>query len=159
MKMKILKEYDDRILYITEKCVASGSMNDGPEITSFEDSSLYAWLNGEFAQNFLSEEEQDRLLEVTLLSAEEAALFFPEEAMRGCRPDETAVSEGVRIGGNGNVWWWLRDTGFADDFFQIVDFAGHICSQGTYQTLTTNGIRPAIWLKKVYSASFSSSFS
>lgn len=148
MNIITLRETDDSILCISEECVSSGAMNDGPEITSFKNSRLYAWLNGEFVQTFLSSEEQDRLLEVTLLSAEEATLYFPEESVRGCRPGGTAVSEGVRIGGNGNVWWWLKDTGFAGDFYQIVDFAGHICTQGTYQTLQTNGIRPVIRFRK-----------
>jgi len=147
--MQILKEYDDSILYLCDECVASKAMNNGPEPVDFKDSSLYVWLNGEFVREYLSRQEQDRLLEVTLLDASEAALFLPEETLRGCRPDQNAVKEGVRIGGNGNCWWWLRSRGFADDFYQIVDFAGHICSQGTYVTLPTNGVRPAIRLRKL----------
>jgi len=34
-------------------------------------------------------------------------------------------------------------------FSEIVDLAGHICSQGAYVTLATNGVRPAIRLKKL----------
>jgi len=78
MNKRILKEYDDSILYLCEECVASRAMQDVPGAVSYKDSSLYAWLNGEFAKNFLTQEEQSHLLEVTLLSAEEAALFLPE---------------------------------------------------------------------------------
>jgi len=148
MNMRILKEYDSSILYLCDNCIASRALNETPETVDFKNSSLYRWLNTEFPEKHLSAGERERLLEVTLLTASEAAEFLPEEAQRECLPDETAICEGVRIGGNGCCWWWLKDTGFAGDFYQIVDFSGHICSQGTYQTLQTNGVRPVIRLRK-----------
>lgn len=147
-KMRMIKEDEKYVFFLCEECIASKAMNEGPQITTFRDSSLYAWLNGRFAEEYLSEEERSRLEEVTLLSSEEAAEAFDREEALGCRPEKKAVEEGVRIGGNGNCWWWLRDTGFAGDFYRIVDFAGHICTQGTYQTLQTNGVRPVVILKK-----------
>lgn len=148
MNLIRLKEDKDSIFLLCEDCIASKAMHSRPGIVDFEETDLYSWLNGEFAEKYLSAEERSRLLEVTLLSATEAAFFFPEEEKRGCRPGPDAVAENIRIGGNGNVWWWLRDKGSAGDFYQIVDFAGHVCSQGTYETLKTNGVRPVIRLRK-----------
>ena len=148
--MKLIRLHEDAgsVLLLCEEAVASKAMNELPQATDFRESSLYTWLNGEFAEQNLTDEERSRLIEVTLLSAEEAGRFFPSEDERGCRPDANAVREGVRVGGNGNCWWWLRSKGFAEDFFEIVDFAGHVCTQGTYVTLNSNGVRPAIWLRK-----------
>ena len=146
--MKFTKLYEDseHVLLLCDECVAARPMHDRPKPVAFRQSSLYAWLNGEFAEKHLTAEERSRLIEVTLLSAEEAEAYLPE---KGCRPGETAGDgSAYRIGGNGNCWWWLRSKGFAEDFFQIVDFAGHICTQGTYVTLDTDGVRPALRLRK-----------
>ena len=149
MNFTKISEDAESVLLLCDGCIAAKPMHERPEPVDFHDSTLYAWLNGEFAEKYLTEEERSRLIEVTLLSSEEAEAYLPD---KGCKPDASisdAAAVGasrIRTGANGNCWWWLRDKGFAEDFFRIVDFAGHICSQGTYVTLDTNGVRPLIRL-------------
>ena len=164
MNFTKISEDAESVLLLCDGCITAKPMHERPEPVDFHDSTLYAWLNGEFAEKHLTEEERSRLIEVTLLSSEEAEAYLPD---KGCKPDASisdaaacslsyADAAGVsvtdlsasriRTGANGNCWWWLRDKGFAEDFFRIVDFAGHICSQGTYVTLDTNGVRPLIRL-------------
>ena len=146
MNFTKISEDAESVLLLCDGCITAKPMHERPEPVDFHDSTLYAWLNGEFAEKYLTEEERSRLIEVTLLSSEEAEAYLPD---KGCKADASisdAAASRIRTGANGNCWWWLRDKGFAEDFFRIVDFAGHICSQGTYVTLDTNGVRPLIRL-------------
>lgn len=99
------------------------------------------------------EEAQDR---VFLLSSEEAAEYFPDDAARKCLPTAYALAAGAGcytgsssancIDGAGCGWWWLRTSGTENNFY-----ASYVYSEGkiyNYGKVKQDGytVRPAIWL-------------
>ena len=142
---------------------------------TWENCTLRAWLNNEFLKTAFTEEEQQRLLLVTieaeygpfyterhdtqdkvfLLDAEEAEQYFMNNDERICIPAEKAAGEGAYVGkdpGSG-CWWWLRTPSISmPNFVCVVDTDGSFDDNGfPVQTFEKNdngniAVRPVIVL-------------
>ena len=142
---------------------------------TWENCTLRTWLNSEFLKAAFTEEEQRRLVSVTieaeygpsfaerndtrdkvfLLDAEEAEQHFMNNDERICIPTERAIGEGAYIGkksGSG-CWWWLRTPSISmPNFVYVVDVDGSFDDNGfPVQAFGENDngnivVRPAIVL-------------
>ena len=137
---------------------------------TWEDCALRAWLNGEFLNGAMSEEERGMIARaavrngrsegyagykvpggrdtedaVFLLSYREVSACFPEEAARACAPTRHAESRGARVDRRTERGvWWLRSPGGAENGASIVRMNGDTGSE----LVNKKGVlvRPAIRL-------------
>ena len=134
-------------------------------------SDLRAWLNDQFYWTAFTEEEQAYICtavnntrdvgsrrgggttydQVFLLSIDEALWYFPSDAARSAQPTQYAVSQGAYTSKAGNVWWWLRSPGDAQNRAAGVYGAGNIDYEGAVVDLSTfrtvvDTVRPVIWV-------------
>lgn len=120
---------------------------------TWENCTLRSWLNHEFLNTAFTEEEQQRLLVVTidaeygpfyaerndtqdkvfLPEAEEIEEYFPTNDERICIPTEKAAEEGAYAGKNpgSGCWWWLRTPSISmPNFVCVVDVDGSFDDNG-----------------------------
>lgn len=157
IKWRILDVKDDRALIISKDIFRERLFDIKPEddsdyVPMWENCNIRKWLNGEFFDNFLTEEEKKRVLvtnnpnsnikrydnsiveahftndKVFLLSEDEAISYFTG--------DEERICEGCS--------WMLRTT----DSYSVmgVGYTGEV-GKGTSSPDGYNGIRPAMWIK------------
>lgn len=120
---------------------------------TWENCTLRAWLNNEFLNTAFTEEEQQRLLLVTieadygpfyternetrdkifLPTAEEAEKYLPTNDERICIPTERAIREGAYAGKkpSSGCWWWLRTPSISmPNYVCVVDTDGSFDDDG-----------------------------
>ena len=120
---------------------------------TWKECDLRAYLNGEFFEDTFTEEERARIRlgnvntpycngnpgggitkdSVFLLSADEAAAYFPDDASRAA-----CLRSGEPC------WWWLRSPGTYKDYVSDVFIPGNIL--GNHAVIGKGGVRPAMWL-------------
>jgi hypothetical protein len=175
---RVLEVEEDRALLITEDIVARRDYNDQYVIekksdedgnyemkvavdTTWEESSLREYLNGEFlSQRFDQRTEQPLILptevvntkneesgtrggnntvdKIFLLSIDEAKKYLPT------KKDQQAYYAGIDSGNSGAIDWWLRSPGAGKNGAAVVRNA-EIYESG-YGALGINGVRPALYL-------------
>lgn len=147
--------------------------NGGWPIT-WESCTLRAWLNHEFLNQTFTDEEQQRLVTVTVkaeydqltetydtrdkvfvLNAEDAEKYFITNDERICIPTEKAIKEGTYHGPSrsSGCWWWLRTPSISmPNFVYVVVTDGSFDEDGfPVTTFKENdkyniAVRPAIVL-------------
>jgi len=141
---------------IPEKQPYNEAEDDAQTKTSWEACTLRAWLNGAFYDSF-GEADRARIAEtavrgsgngeygvragrdtrdhVFLLSLEEAALYFPDDAARAA------------VGPDGRPsWWWLRSPGSDAGQAAVVTGEGALGAAGNGVNYYDRGVRPAMWV-------------
>ncbi len=126
---------------------------DGGWGVTWENCTLRKWLNSEFLNAAFTDEEKQRLVNVTVeaeygpfrietndtidkvfvLDAEEVKKYFVNENERICIPTGKAIGEGAYIGGNHGpgCWWWLRTPSISmPSFVYVVDTDGSFDDNG-----------------------------
>lgn len=175
----IARDRDNHALLLSRYCLDALSYNeDGGDVT-WEDSSIRAWLNGEFLESAFGgdpngfictaecrtkdgrsgtdggENTTDRIF---LLAVDEVTQYFPKESSRRAPVTEYAKEQGAEYDKNGNGWWWLRTPGKTQDMAAGVHTAGGVNYDGRDVDRTDLCIRPALWLDlDVVTAYFSDS--
>lgn len=175
----IARDRDNHALLLSRYCLDALPYNeDGGDVT-WEDSSIRAWLNGEFLESAFDgdpngfictaecktkdgrsgtdggENTTDRIF---LLAVDEVTLYFPKESSRRAPVTEYAKEQGAEYDKNGNGWWWLRTPGKTQDMAAGVHTAGGVNYDGRDVDRTDLCIRPALWLDlDVVTAYFSDS--
>ena len=175
----IARDRDNHALLLSRYCLDALPYNeDGGDVT-WEDSSIRAWLNGEFLESAFggdpngfictaecktkdgrsgtdgSENTTDRIF---LLAVDEVTQYFPKESSRRAPVTEYAKEQGAEYDKNGNGWWWLRTPGKTQDMAAGVHTAGGVNYDGRDVDRTDLCIRPALWLDlDVVTAYFSDS--
>jgi len=133
---RVLDVEGDKALLITEDVIEQRPFDVRGE-NVWEKCSLRAWLNGEFLQEFTTEERgkingtQDKIF---LLSVGEANSYF--------------ATDGDRLAkfGNKTCWWWLRSPGYFSSYAPFVTTAGIVIVPGSDVNAGSGGVRPAFWL-------------
>lgn len=146
-KWKVLDKKDGKILLISEKCLDAMPYNTEREDVTWENSTIRAWLNGEFAEKAFSAEEFSAIAstkldnpkntrfggakggnattdKVFLLSYDEANEYFPAEAeektgMTGYARSKEIWYYTFRVEEGPCWWWWLRSPGLGQDMASI----------------------------------------
>lgn len=175
----IARDRDNHALLLSRYCLDALPYNeDGGDVT-WEDSSIRAWLNGEFLESAFGgdpngfictaecktkdgrsgtdggENTTDRIF---LLAVDEVTRYFPKESSRRAPVTEYAKEQGAEYDKNGNGWWWLRTPGKTQDMAAGVHTAGGVNYDGRDVDRTDLCIRPALWLDlDVVTAYFSDS--
>lgn len=175
----IVRDRDNHALLLSRYCLDALPYNeDGGDVT-WEDSSIRAWLNGEFLESAFGgdpngfictaecktkdgrsgtdggENTTDRIF---LLAVDEVTQYFPKESSRCAPVTEYAKEQGAEYDKNGNGWWWLRTPGKTQDMAAGVHTAGGVNYDGRDVDRTDLCIRPALWLDlDVVTAYFSDS--
>lgn len=175
----IARDRDNHALLLSRYCLDALPYNeDGGDVT-WEDSSIRAWLNGEFLESAFGgdpngfictaecrtkdgrsgtdggENTTDRIF---LLAVDEVTRYLPKESSRRAPVTEYAKEQGAEYDKNGNGWWWLRTPGKTQDMAAGVHTAGGVNYDGRDVDRTDLCIRPALWLDlDVVTAYFSDS--
>ncbi len=145
----------DRTLMITKEVIEKQAFHARHEVTTWEQCTLRAYLNGAFYSGF-SEKEKQRILEtvvsnsnnpeygtnggnpttdkVFLLSMEEANRYFSTNSKR------VAAYQGAAR------WWWLRSPGISNHA-AFVYSDGFVNAHGYRVDYAYTGVRPAMYLK------------
>lgn len=146
----VLEKQDDKLLLISRKCLDTKPINETRSAVEWNQSTLFAWLNGEFAQNAFSETELASLIEadgakVTVPSAEEAKKYYEYDSWRTAEATEQAIKNGARVQ-NGKTWWWLLDKGEIASSNSYVYFNGTIRTDGLSVDYQSVAVRPMMWV-------------
>ncbi len=146
-KWKVLDKKDGKILLISEKCLDAMPYNTEREDVTWENSTIRAWLNGEFAEKAFSAKEFSSIAstkldnpkntrfggakggnattdKVFLLSYDEANEYFPAESeektgMTGYAQNKEIWYYTFRVEEGPCWWWWLRSPGLGQDMASI----------------------------------------
>lgn len=163
----IARDRDNHALLLSRYCLDALPYNeDGGDVT-WEDSSIRAWLNGEFLESAFGgdpngficttecktkgglsgtdggENTTDRIF---LLDVDGVTRYLPKESSRRAPVTEYAKEQGAEYDKNGNGWWWLRTPGKTQDMAAGVHTAGGVNYDGRDVDRTDLCIRPALWL-------------
>jgi len=169
---RILAVQDGYALLISEYALECHPFHSWTPYPVWEKADLRAWLLNAFLPAAFSAEEQALMAgtrtpatgfsepqeegdRIFLLSAEEAAAFFPNNADRRCTPTASALAHGATIyqgsaseflvAGEGAASWWLRTSGTEDSFYaSYVYMDGSVCNYGSAGAGCA--VRPALWL-------------
>ena len=149
----VLSEEDGMIFAVSKYSLDCKEFNSSAEGTTWDNSTLKAWLNGEFYDGVFNDSEKAKIDDssagkVFLLTAEQAKELFAEDADRISEGTEYAYSAGLFRTDNGGVWWWLRTAGSQDGFIAGVDGNGIINADGNVAHRVIHGVRPAIVIKR-----------
>ena len=163
----IARDRDNHALLLSRYCLDALPYNeDGGDVT-WEDSSIRAWLNGEFLESafggdpngFICTDEcktkdgrsgtdggENTTDRIFLLAVDEVTRYLPKESSRRAPVTEYAKEQGAEYDKNGNGWWWLRTPGKTQDMAAGVHTAGGVNYDGRDVDRTDLCIRPALWL-------------
>lgn len=175
----IARDSDNHALLLSRYCLDALPYNEDSGDVTWEDSSIRAWLNGEFLESAFGgdpngfictaecktkdgrsgtdggENTTDRIF---LLAVDEVTQYFPADTSRRAPVTEYAKEQGAEYDKNGNGWWWLRTPGKTQDMAAGVHTAGGVNYDGRDVDRTDLCIRPALWLDlDVVTAYFSDS--
>ncbi|MBQ5777394.1 MAG: hypothetical protein IIV97_01115 [Oscillospiraceae bacterium] len=176
IEWRVLAKDEEKVLLLTDKVIDSIPFNNEmQEWITWEDSSLRAWLGGEFVTAAFSEEEAARILEtsnpndenrdygipatedtldtVFLLSIRETTEYFKTDensaaANEDCiaYPTEYAIAKDIEVRNGGAVMWWLRECTSGVPAAACDDL-GKRFHNGRPMDYTRTGVRPAMWVK------------
>lgn len=134
--------------------------------TSWDDSYLRLWLNGEFFNDSFSADEQEMIVpiynaasrgngkrtidKIFLLSAEEVKKYFvSKESAIAQDPaifaaGQTGDKDSPIIFEIGEHIWWTRTSGTTKELVVCVDCEGELCEMDSNGQI---GVRPAMWIQ------------
>ena len=159
----ILNQMNDKMLLMSEKCLAVETYHFKPCRIAWQNSNLRAWLHEIFLNRAFRESEAHRIIHsepspagkhctddcIFLLSCEEVLRYLPEQderialaspaadkilRMRGYRHDDMTCS------------WWLRHDRVSDSIRQDVINRNGLLGRHRCDDLGTL-VRPALWLR------------
>lgn len=140
---------------------------------TWETCSLRKWLNETFINAAFTKNEQSLLKstnvsgdknpsfdtdpgnattdKIFLLSITETKKYFQSKSGKvyengECEPSKYAVANGVRVVWGDKCIWWLRTSGYHQDFAAQAGTLGFIYSEGYRVDQSNIGVRPALWI-------------
>ena len=152
----------DSLLLISHKCLDYRIFNNGKDSVDWCKSEIRKWLNGEFFETTFSDVEKEMILltkhedSVFLLNKEEFNLLDGDNRsalMTKYARDKYSRALGYKYT-EPYAFWWLREPGFNIERGYDVT---HVCANGRLNggarsdSPHPDGIRPAIWIKKINS--------
>ena len=147
IEWRVLAVEGDRMLLVSVCALDCRPFNSSDKQgNSWEESDLYAWLTTEFNDSAFTEAEQERILEITCLSVDEARAYFADDAARACKPTAYAATNGA-VTSNGGCYWWLRSAGTnGKEYAAFVSGDGRVMAGGQPVSNTDRAVRPAMWV-------------
>lgn len=170
----VLDKEEGRILVISKYGLSSQAFNATNISVTWGHCTLRDFLNRRFLNDAFSEEEQARILTVTvkaeqnpgfntdsgadtqdklfLLSVGEADKYFSSDEARRCVPTPNTAAQGACVSttyeadGQATCWWWLRQPGRRNNLAACIDEDGSIHPSGYENNLDDVAVRPAMWI-------------
>lgn len=163
----VLDIQGDYALVISQKVLDAKAFSaDTSAGVTWADSSIRAWLCGDFMSTAFTEDERNRICTINqddnkdtvfLLSVEDAEKYFESDSDRVAVATAYATSNGVyaslrytedKASFNGACRWWLRTADSENALAQRVRNTGDILHVGIDVTSDDIGVRPAMWIEK-----------
>ena len=170
----VLDEKDGKKLVVSRYVLDALPYNDVDAEVTWDTCSLRNWLNDEFFYQAFTNDEQAKIVTVTvnsdanpeynteqgqdisnkvfLLSAEEAGKYFDSNSERVCEATSYALAQGVWTGNPNSTkrscWWWLRSLG--EDLYHavyVVNYGYVVNRGGDCDGCWDYGVRPAMWIE------------
>lgn len=177
LEWKVLDRDGDDFLLLSDKCLAAmpyqtseTADGSGPD-TTWEECSLRQWLNQVFIAEAFSEEEQNKLIEKTIVTkdneefdttggadtTDKVFLLSGEEALEYLKDKKSRMAEATEAAREGEPeifvseltdasFWWLRSPGGKQNCVQVTGAEGAVSESGFLVSRTDIGVRPAIWV-------------
>ena len=161
----VLDETEDKIMLMSKYGIAGSVYYNQHKAISWKESDLNAYLNKELYNSIFTKKEQAFIAEnpethdyVSLLSPEQAELYFTDDLNRQLEITDMAKRKGTNINTLSKVnywdtkdyrssWWWLRGEG-TDITAPIVSPEGSIVLNDKFVNKPNGAVRPVIWLQK-----------
>lgn len=168
----VLAKEEDRILAISRYALDCLPYNTEESSVTWENSTIRAWLNGDFLNEAFTDEERDVILTATvsadgnpewesadpenntadkvfLLSIQECESMCDKETRIGI-PTMYAEAQGCKMW-YGACEWWLRSPGSPNHFYvaKVYD-NGEIDTYGINVNSDSIAVRPAVWISLEY---------
>ncbi len=165
----VLDIQGENALLISKNGLDTRQFNSQKKKTTWEQSPMRKWLNGDFYNNQFRKWEKEYILTTTvtadenpdwdgdpgrdtqdkvfLLSIVEALKYMPEASDRLCEPTEYAKHRGGYCNDDGYGWWWLRSPGNPAVNGTMVHSSGNIYSDGSPVSAQKGLLRPCMWVK------------
>lgn len=168
----VLDKESDRMLIISDRGLDCQPFHNKEEACTWENSYIRGWLNDDFLKNAFSNQEQEKILTVTvkadknpdykfvdvgkdtedkifLLSIYEAGVYFDSKEKAQVFPTKYAIFNGA--GDDDDIegkpgWWWLRTPGENNFCAADVMSGGTIKTEGFDATARNFSVRPALWI-------------
>ena len=163
----VLAMEEGRMLLLSESVLAAMPYHTDTAATTWETSSLRAWMKNSFAPVAFSETEAASILSVKLenpdnekqgtdggkdtedklflLSFREAEAYLTTPALRRAKPTAYALTRSVWVQETGYAPSWLRSPGGTADRAMILHEGG-VGAFGEFADSATVGVRPAMWV-------------
>ncbi len=145
----VLNKTDEQLTLISRYCLDCVPYNTDRVAVSYQESSLYAWLNGEFINTAFTESQQANIIstgglgKAYVLSAEEAAQYYEYDSWRKTAATLYAQTKGAKLKDN-IAMWWLRDINPESTNAQYVYYNGTIAQKGFAVDYNVVAVRPVI---------------
>ena len=169
----VLAREPDRALLISRYALDCQRYSLTSSGVSWTTCNIRRWLNGVFLQEAFRPEEQARMLDTVIHTAQHQDLrefedavdklfaldqseiyqYFPSEESRKCAATPYAVAQGAPTSGSHLVdgenacWWWMRYQGVSNYNAPSVNPDGSIYHLDLYLDEAYNAVRPAFWLR------------
>ena len=145
----VLEKQEDKLLLISRYCLDTKPINDTRTDVEWKQSSLCAWLNGDFSESF-SETELSSIIEVdgvkvSIPNKAQAEQYYEYDSWRSAEATSAAVNNGARVQ-NEKTWWWLLDKGEIASSNSYVYFNGTIRTDGLSVDYSSVAVRPIMWV-------------
>ncbi|MBQ9766417.1 MAG: tetratricopeptide repeat protein [Lachnospiraceae bacterium] len=169
VEWRVLDIEDGYAFVLSEKCLDARPYNDEYVAVTWDSSTIRKWLNTEFFDKLLTEEEQGYVKlshiitqgnskyqtlggaqsddNVFLLSVEEVELYLKDKLDRIAQTTPHAIANGGYASEDNTAWWWLRTPGEKQSDAVNVYTDGEIMKDGYYVSNKIFSVRPAMWVK------------
>lgn len=139
----VLEKQEDRLLVLSRYILDTYPFDADTE--SWEINPVNKWLTEKFVSSF-TEEEQKRIIEITVLTTEQLRELMPVTSRRIA--SGTEYTRGKELYSfSGYSLWWVRSPESASKFtMHYVLTDGSIDRFRSYSAIFTYGIRPAMWI-------------
>ena len=173
IEWQVLDAQGDKMLLISRYALDCKPYNKTYADSTWESCTLRSWLNNDFYSRAFSEEEQGRIVTVSvltdrnpdystdpgettqdkifLLSIQEINKYFISEEDRMCVPTAYAKARNAylcsfyTVNDEATCWWWLRSPGSSAGMAAGI-FGGNVYGYGDYVNDETGCVRPALWI-------------
>lgn len=158
----VLEKTEDEIILISEKGLSGCSYHQKHSQIGWSESDIYKYLNEDMFNEMFSDNEKEHLIEnidtmefVTLLTPDEAKVYFKDNVSRQIKLTDVAYKQGVNINTYSKVnywdekeyrssWWWLKGDETEKKYAPIVTVDGAIETDTKYVNKPNGAVRPVI---------------
>lgn len=152
----VLAKDSEGLLVVSRYVLDFMQYTSSTDVVSWEECSLYKWLNDTFYNSAFRQDEQHRIREVIgkvlLLSTSDVHKYFGSDTERRCAPTAYAIARGAmtsstyQADGKDTCGWWLRNVYSTNFNAATITIEGAVSTLDVDLWLAYYGVRPALWI-------------